>query len=239
MHNNVFDTVFNCPYCHTTKVGGWGMFLLDIDDSKHDKEFSERKVYSITCNQCKGKTIIVENYLPEDKTTKTVEPIYDVVGPRIVSGSPRPRIVPVSHQILFPIGAADPKIPVADPSMPDEFRKTYNEAASVFDLSPRASAALIRMTLEAYLKYYYDRDRGNLYRMIELFSSDNDVPEVVHKVMNIIREEGNDNVHANLDELSSVSQDVKKEEVLPLFQYINSIAKIIAVFQQANETTEE
>lgn len=139
MANYVFELVFDCPYCHTTKVGGWGQYLDELSD---DKEFSLRKFYSLNCNQCKGKTIMVENYLPEDHATKTLDPINKsgVVGVSIMSGSPRPKLVPVSRQILFPIGVANPEIPIADPSMPDEFKKPYNEAASVFDLSPRASA---------------------------------------------------------------------------------------------------
>ena len=242
------ETVFDCPYCNAVKVGCRGENFLDLDNSDTETTFSELKFYQLTCNNCQKKFIVIENYLPEDKTDERVIPIdkSGVVGvPRITASNsiPIPQDVPVSHQILFPINARNSSIPAADPSMPEELKKMYNEAASVFDLSPRSSAALIRLTLEAYLKYYYNRDRGNLYRMIEMFTSKNNTPKIVNKIMDIIREEGNDNVHPNLDnlrqELGNVNQEAKKEEILPLFNYINYIARMLSVLESADADSGE
>ena len=104
------------------------------------------------------------------------------------------------------------------------------------------------MTLEAYLKYYYDLEHSNngkkkLFDMITLFSKDSGTPEIVRTIMHAIREEGNDDIHPDLDqlkkELSSVGQDAKKEDVLPLFQYINNVAQLIAITQKAEKSTKK
>lgn len=250
-----FGTIFDCPYCHAIKVGCEADFLFELIGDKANGKFSKQRFYSLKCNNCGGKYIVLENCLPEDKTTQKVLPVdkshivgYTPTGATAGYTSLAPKDVPVSHRILFPINATNPEIPAADPSMPDEFKKTYNEAASIFDQSPRASAALIRMTLEAYLKYYYDLEHSNngkkkLFDMITLFSKDSGTPGIVRTIMHAIREEGNDDIHPDLDqlkkELSSVGQDAKKEDVLPLFQYINNVAQLIAITQKAEKSTKK
>lgn len=51
----------------------------------------------------------------------------------------------LGEKIIYPIGSI---VEPANPDMPEEIINDYNEAADVFSLSPRSSAALLRLAIQ-------------------------------------------------------------------------------------------
>lgn len=219
-----FDCLFNCPFCKT-RTGNVAHLFLEPSHYETDAKYSMQKFYYLVCNVCYNTYIMVENYKRGE--TETIDPI-DHSG---IAGAVNPR--PVSHQILFPTNVMNPEIPYPDSDMPKEFQETYNEAASIFDRSPRSSAFLIRLTLENFLKYYTKKNNGRLVSMIDAFVKQEGTPQIVYEIMDVIRKEGNKNVHEKMK-----SDDVKmnKNDILNMFRYINLFSRYMSSIQQVHET---
>lgn len=77
--------------------------------------------------------------------------------------------------------------------MPKDIAEIYNEAASIYSLSPRSSAALLRLALQMLLKHLGEKgdntnnDIGNLVKK--------GLPKIVQQATDTIRYIGNQAVH--------------------------------------------
>ncbi|QLL77156.1 DUF4145 domain-containing protein [Limosilactobacillus reuteri] len=126
--------------------------------------------------------------------------------------------------------------------MPEDVKKMYKEAANVFEISPRSSAALIRLTLELLLKRYLVNDgrKHTLNEMIGMLSTN--APSLVMEFMDLIRDKGNSEVHPELEKLEhewgDITREPDKDEILYLFKYINIICELIGLSNKANEDFE-
>ena len=139
----------------------------------------------------------------------------------------------LSQKFIYPVDNTSPLVPPASESMPEDVRSMYNEAASVFELSPRSSAALIRLTLETLLKKHLVNDgkEHSLNAMIGM--SNMEQPELVTEFMDMIRKEGNEEVHPEYEKLEhewgDITKDTNKDQVLYMFKYINSICDLLGI----------
>lgn len=94
--------------------------------------------------------------------------------------------------------------------IPENIRKDYQEAYSVADYSPKASAVLSRRCLQEILENVFLEPHKSLFKQIEEVKEKVD-PDL-YEAMDEIREIGNNGAHANYDEsdppmLIEVSQD--------------------------------
>ena len=108
--------------------------------------------YSATCNNCGSESIYVENkMMVEDVPTPTQAGISVNTARNVI----------LLQKCIYPESPIPDILPVPSESMPEDVKKIYNEAASVFNKSLRASGTLIRITLETLLKnaiIYYRND---------------------------------------------------------------------------------
>lgn len=91
-------------------------------------------------------------------------------------------------------------LPLAAADMPDEVKELYDEAASVFPISPRAAAALIRLSLET-LCSHLNAGSGTLNQKIGNLVSAG-LSEDIQRALDSIRIIGNEGVHPGLINLN-------------------------------------
>jgi hypothetical protein len=104
----------------------------------------------------------------------------------------------IGERMVYPLKL---EVSRAHVDTPAEILPDYNEAAEIFAISPRASAAILRVALEKLLNFIGlkgDDINGNIKNLVELGLS-----EELQRSMDIIRILGNESVHygsVNLNE---------------------------------------
>lgn len=104
--------------------------------------------------------------------------------------------------------------PSAD--LPENVIKIYKEAVSVFNLSPKSSAALLRLALQMLLHHL--GLSGDINDMIKQKVSDG-IAKKIQKAMDLVRYIGNQAVHPGM-----IDFDDNQDIALLLFRLINIIA---------------
>ncbi|MBM7633815.1 DUF4145 domain-containing protein [Geomicrobium sediminis] len=135
-----------------------------------------------------------------------------------------------SNNIVFPKQTG---LPLAFEDMPSDVKEIYNEATSIFNDSPRASAALLRLAIETLIPQLpeYEIKKTDLNGMIgELVEQG--VPRFVQKGLDSLRVVGNDSIHA--DSLMNIKD--KREDVLYLFDLINLMVEKLIIEQKTIES---
>ncbi|WP_220777806.1 DUF4145 domain-containing protein, partial [Shewanella hafniensis] len=101
--------------------------------------------------------------------------------------------------------------------LPSDVMKIYNEAVSVFKLSPKSAAALLRLALQKLLNHL--GLSGDINEMIKQKVSDG-VGKKIQQAMDLVRYIGNQAVHPGM-----IDFDDDKDIAFLLFRLINIIAK--------------
>ncbi|WP_053602167.1 DUF4145 domain-containing protein [Bacillus gobiensis] len=109
------------------------------------------------------------------------------------------------------------EVPEPNDDLPEEIKTLYQEAASVFNLSPRSSAALLRLAIEKFLEL--EGYQGNLNKKISTLVT-NGASDIIQKGLDAIRYYGNKGVHPGELDLSE-----NKEDITYLFDLLNVISE--------------
>lgn len=204
----------------------------------NDQQIINRRVefYSATCNNCGSESVYVENNMMVEDV-----PTYTSAGRhRHVNTA---RNVIVLQKRIYPEITIPDILPVPSESMPEDVKKIYTEAASVFNKSLRASGTLIRITLETLLKNHTEADPNNsLNIMIGQLSRT--MPSFITDMMDNIRIFGNSNAHAHKNELDKYRQineneNENKEQVVELFTFVNLICDQMGLLVKLHEMYEK
>jgi len=83
--------------------------------------------------------------------------------------------------------------PVPNPDIPDEIKKDYEEAASIYTQSPRGAAALLRLAIQKLCKVLGGKGKNINDDIKELVKKG--LPEQIQKSLDIVRVIGNNSVH--------------------------------------------
>ncbi len=112
----------------------------------------------------------------------------------------------IVEQPLFPAG----DYRQVDESVPERYRRDFQEAALLVNLSPRASAALSRRLLQTLIRDEYRIKKGDLYHEIEELRSTGTISQMVRDSVDVIRQVGNIAAHpewTTVGELVDVEPD--------------------------------
>lgn len=224
------ESLYYCPYCRTKTSNTVTKFAsIKFGHSMEDLYF--KVFYMLDCNTCGNHSILVEKEKLSDSNSTKIQSIDKQNNTSILS-----------QKFIYPVDNTSPLVPPASESMPEDVRSMYNEAASVFELSPRSSAALIRLTLETLLKKHLVNDgkEHSLNAMIGM--SNMEQPELVTEFMDMIRKKGNEEVHPEYEKLEhewgNITKDTNKDQVLYMFKYINSICDLLGIVDKMHSDYE-
>ena len=117
-------------------------------------------------------------------------------------------------EMLLPDCGSSP-LPVND--MPEDVKKDYLEAASIFSRSPRGAAALLRLALQKLCKHLGQKGE-NINEDIRVLASTHTVPPMVVKVADTVRITGNNAVHPG--EMSDEDFDYVASKMFELINFI-------------------
>ncbi len=193
-----FLVTLDCKHCNnkTTHnlIGIYGTFIT----------FPEKKGYSDVLYSHEG-----------DFTIPTYEGIKYYDDGDYSYGDLSKLIQTPSLKIKYPINA---NVPMPSPDMPKEIANDYIEARTIFDASPRSSAALLRLALQK-LCMYLGRPGKNINEDIRALVKAGLSPEV-ENVLDTIRIIGNNAVHPG-----TLNVAENPDMVEPLFILLNFIVE--------------
>jgi len=129
------------------------------------------EVVVLECPECNGVNVFLRTGIPADKKkpiseTYLVDTHDEVLYPRYI------------HRILAP-------------EIPDNYRHDLEEAYSVCNLSPKASAALCRRILQMVLVDKYNMAPASLAQQIEGFLKSSGIPTYLSEALDAVRNVGN------------------------------------------------
>lgn len=227
---NYPDTIYYCPYCKTKTSNA----VIEYDELVFSERNYRRIFYKLICRTCDDSYFLYEDIKQKHLLKNTSIPSVN----KILNSQ-----WGVDNQrIIYPQQVHATQVPAPSKHMPEDVKKMYEEAANVFEISPRSAAALIRLTLELLLKRYLVNDgrKHSLNEMIGMLSTN--APSLVMEFMDLIRDKGNSEVHPELEKLEhewgDITREPDKDEILYLFKYINIICELIGLSDKANKDFE-
>ena len=124
----------------------------------------------------------------------------------------------VDKKIVYPDASRAP-LPVED--MPDDIKRDFEEARIIFNTSPRAAAALMRLALEKLLIYLdaKNAEGDNLNKMIRNLV-ERGLPRKIQRACDVVRFIGNNSVHPG-----KIDVEDNEDIALALFGLLNIIVE--------------
>lgn len=194
---------FKCPHCGAFAHMKWDNLFFITHDEQGNEHNVQTRVHQANCASCNKENIWYNH--------------REISGWLGLNGIPRPsddselsRLYPVRQ-----VNSYD--IPDYLPDMPDDVKVLYQEAALIFQLSPRSAAALIRLALEKLCEYLGVRKK-NIKESIEELAKQQIIPFRVAQAADNIRLIGNANVHAGI-----IGDEILEDINPAIFTYINLI----------------
>lgn len=136
---SVRETAFNCPYCRAFSHQEW--FGLGARELPKAQNAVDGLVNALSYQQENAPTLF------ELKHGQNNIGVSSALASRCVSCNKI--TIWVNNSIAYPqTGEA----PAANPDMPDDIRRDYDEASTILDQSPRGAAALIRLAIQKLCK---------------------------------------------------------------------------------------
>ncbi|GAB5492990.1 MAG: hypothetical protein Phog2KO_32050 [Phototrophicaceae bacterium] len=116
-------------------------------------------------------------------------------------------------KLVFPIASVAPR---SHEDMPDGIKEDYEEARSILALSPRGSAALLRLCVQKLMKELGESGENINKDIASLVGKG--LPAQIQKMLDIVRVIGNESVHPGVINLND-----DRDTALALFGIINAV----------------
>ncbi|MGR9283962.1 DUF4145 domain-containing protein [Rhizobium johnstonii] len=223
---SVTASSFNCPHCGVLTTQYWhyiyagptrrnSLPLVVGPDDTRDFSFSNIE------DEEKRQTFVemierVKTGLPFLWKTKDTE--YDSIYLRNCHASLCYNCSEISiwvaDRLIYPVTG---EAPPANPDLPDGIKRDYNEASSILNLSPRGSAAIVRLCIQKLCKHLGQPGKNINDDIAALVKAGLD-PRV-QKALDAVRVIGNNAVHPGEIDLSDDRPTAES-----LFRMVNAIA---------------
>ena len=121
--------------------------------------------------------------------------------------------------------------PPPHPDMPENIKLIYDEAASISQLSPRASCALMRCAVEEFVENV--GYKGSLFENIGQMYKEGLIDDIIKDSLDIVRLTGNDSLHDNQIDMND------QTNVDYMFILINEIVESISSRKRRKDMLEK
>ncbi|MFN7168003.1 MAG: DUF4145 domain-containing protein [Pannonibacter sp.] len=193
-------TAFNCPHCQAFAAQHWfSVHVEALGMGKVPTVSSQEIIDIIKFTNSKGSSpSIIAN--EEDATTEKGRPYFDV-NSRVTSYEAlnistsrcfncAEIAIWCADKLIYP--RMDYAVP-ANPDMPDDIRRDYDEASKILMQSPRGSAALIRLAIQKLCKFLGESGENINSDIANLVKSGLNIQ--VQQALDVVRVIGNNAVH--------------------------------------------
>lgn len=200
---SVKETAFNCPHCGALAKQFWYTVYADQKNEKDPlplvvgeggaKQFKFDDIQDAELRQeltdwankmGTGRPFLKWNnkgaYVNNDLYNVSVSRCYNCKDVSIW----------MYERLLYPQRG---EAPPANPDMPDEIRRNYDEASTILDLSPRGAAALIRLRIQKLCRHL-GKPGKNINDDIKALVADGLNPRI-QMALDVVRVVGNNAVH--------------------------------------------
>lgn len=187
---------FNCPSCQAYSHQSWNEII-----SKGPRTFG----FFTGLRKLTPESVVfsqpVNNYLTEN--AGAISSCYKCLAPAYW----------IEGVMIYPSTSV---APLPNPDMPTDVMKIYKEARAINSLSPRASAALLRLALEELLPQVGAKKAGIDKMIGELVG--NGIPKEIEQALDGMRVIGNEAIHPGV-----IDVEENPEIVAALFRVLNFI----------------
>lgn len=202
------EKIYICPHCGVMS----GMEIYIYIFKKNNMDFVLNGGYC----ECFDTKIDLDKIIKEHETLSIV-----------TCKSCKKFHIKLNDKIIYPQTSS---LPVPNHDMPSEIISLYNEARNIFESSPRASAALLRLALQKLCIELGEKGE-NLNKDIGALVEKKQIPETIQKAFDSIRIIGNNAVHPG-----NINLEENKDSVAALFSILNFIVeKTISESKKINE----
>lgn len=221
-------TPFTCPHCETLANQTSGPLG---QGGRVGWQSAGRGLFATTCGVCE-QAAVWQMYrgLTPDQVSERAEILLNE------NRTPAPEEFPEQtlYRMIWPVKSNAPE---PSPDLPDDVLADYQEAAAVLPHSARASAALLRLSLQRMCVHLGEPGQ-DINRDIGALVENGTIRPIIQKAMDTVRISGNESVHpGELD----LNDDI--ELALALFDFINLVAeeaitqpaKVQAMYEQMPE----
>lgn len=227
------DSSFNCPHCHAKAHQDW--YDSYVNKLKSIPPIYTKKLYAeqiaampnphgeenylleILLKSSNGELVLIDSYGTTINYKLENLSISECYSCEKIS-------LWVHDKMVWP---ARSEAEIANPDMPDDIKKDYEEARSIVNLSPRAAAALLRLCVEKLCK---DVPKNTLDNKIG-YLVEQGLSVSVQKALDAVRVIGNESVHPGEIDLND-----DNDTAYALFKIVNIIvSKLISEEKQIDE----
>jgi len=177
----------------------------------------EKKLNIYTCPHCNtiSQLEVQKHQFPSDVTNVRGYPIINNLLTIHRCRCCGKKIIWIDDTYVYPDIVAEE----ANPDMPDSVKQLYNEAGLIYNKSPRAACALLRLAVDRLCNELGETDKDinkNIGALVE-----KGLPKTVQQALDIVRVVGNKAVHPG-----QIAFDVDdKETAMKLMKLINIITE--------------
>lgn len=202
---SVRETAFNCPHCGALAKQFWHVVQTKVP-SKEDKPIvipvdDDRDFSRIEDKEQRDRLLKwyekMKKGLPFFDVTDSAN--YKVINICNVSVSRcyncEDIAIWIYDRLVYPVRG---EAPAANPDMPEDIRRDYDEASRILDLSPRGAAALVRLCIQKLCVHLGQPGKNINADIAALVKAGLD--ERIQKALDVVRVVGNNAVHpGNMD----------------------------------------
>lgn len=197
---SITETAFNCPHCEALARQFWySVHLVSLKKDALPLVIDEARIKELTFDHLEdydtrerfkswAKRMATGRPFIDGKETYCHDDVNNVWISRCFNCNEL--AVWIVGQMVFPKRG---EAPPANPDLPPEIARDYDEASSILDLSPRGSAALIRLAIQKLCKFL-DQPGDNINADIKALVAGG-LDTRVQKALDAVRVVGNNAVH--------------------------------------------
>ena len=135
------------------------------------------------------------------------------------------------RRIIWPRGGGRKPAPQ---EIPDEFKRDYQDACTILNDSPNASAALSRRCLQHLLRKQVGAQGANLYQEITWAIENGNLPSSIIRLLDVPRKVGNQAAHPTSDNIGEIV-DVQPWEATWCLEIIEALYDYLFVLPANNQ----